>query len=83
MNGDESMALGASYHGANFSGSFRVRDIFLNDGYNYLVKAEITNLDEEIKEGHPDYIHKSFTLFPYKQRFGSKKTVSFQTKENL
>lgn len=51
MNGDEAMALGASYHAANFSGSFRVREILLNDGFNYQVRAEISNLDESIKEG--------------------------------
>ncbi|KRX01822.1 hypothetical protein PPERSA_00532 [Pseudocohnilembus persalinus] len=83
MNGDEAMALGASYHAANFSGSFRVREILLNDGFNYQVRAEISNLDENIKEGDAQYYQKSFTLFPYKQRFGSKKTVSFQTQENM
>jgi hypothetical protein len=35
MNGDESMALGASYNAANFSRSFKVREVLLNDGFNY------------------------------------------------
>lgn len=39
MNGDEAMALGASYHAANYSRSFRVRDVLLSDGLNYEIKA--------------------------------------------
>ena len=39
LNGDEAMALGASYHAANFSQSFKVRDVLLEDGYNYEVRA--------------------------------------------
>lgn len=37
LNGDEAMALGASFHGANLSHSFRVRNVFLNDGFSYEV----------------------------------------------
>lgn len=82
MNGDESTALGASYQAANFSRSFRIRDILLADGYNFGVKAEITNLDQT-EESSPDYYHKSFTLFPIKKRFGTKKSVNFANKNNV
>lgn len=58
MNGDESMALGASFNGANYSHSFRVRDVLLTDGYNFEVKAEIKSLDENLKEGDEGYYYK-------------------------
>lgn len=61
------MALGASFHGANYSHSFRVRDIMLSDGYNYEFKGVITNLDSSIKKDDKGYINKEFTLFNYKK----------------
>ena len=48
LNGDEAMALGASFIAANCSPSFRVRDIRLNDGFNFEVELVIKNLDETI-----------------------------------
>lgn len=44
LNGDESMALGAVFHAANSSSSFRVKKIHLNDGYNFDVRLNITDL---------------------------------------
>lgn len=44
LNGDESMALGAVFHAANSSSSFRVKKIHLNDGYNFNVRLDITDL---------------------------------------
>lgn len=43
MNGDESTALGAAFHAANYSASFRVKKIFLNDGYNFDVRIDISD----------------------------------------
>lgn len=58
MNGDEAMALGASFNGANYSHSFRVRDVLLSDGYNFEVKAAIKNLNDSITEGDEGYYSK-------------------------
>lgn len=82
MNGDESMALGASFNGANFSHSFKVRDVLLSDGYNYEFKAVISNL-EEVPKDSDQYYYKAFTLFPFKKRYGTKKSVNFANKNNL
>lgn len=82
MNGDESMALGASFNAANFSHSFRVRDVLLSDGFNYEFKAEISNLDETPQDSS-DYYFKEFSLFPIKKRFGTKKSVNLSNTNNL
>lgn len=66
------MAQGASFHGANMSHSFRVRDVFLSDGYNFKTQLIIKNL-LPTPENDPDYIFKNVTLFSYKKRFGTKK----------
>ncbi len=45
MNKDESAALGANFHAANLSHSFRVRSINFYDGYNFAVRVVIKNLE--------------------------------------
>jgi len=79
LNGDECFALGASFHAANLSHSFRVRNVYLSDGFSYEVQLELKNLDTDIKEGDEDYYYKDVTLFPYKKRFGTRKTISLTT----
>jgi hypothetical protein len=38
--------MGAAFIAANSSHGFRVRDIYLNDGYNFEVNLKVRNLDE-------------------------------------
>lgn len=49
MNGDESMAQGAAFYAANLSHSFKVRPLFLYDGYDFSVNLTIRNLDSSIE----------------------------------
>jgi hypoxia up-regulated 1 len=38
LNGDESMALGAAFHAANMSHSFKVRPIHFYDGFSFDIR---------------------------------------------
>lgn len=76
------MAQGASFHGANMSHSFRVRDILLSDGFNFKTQLVIRNLDEKT-ETDPEYVFKNVTLFSYKKRFGTKKQISLSPANDL
>jgi len=69
LNGDEAMALGASFMAANYSHSFKVRDIWLDDGFNFEILMKISNLNESEVEK----FNKNLTLYPFKKRFGTKK----------
>ena len=40
LNGDEAMALGAAFHAANLSHSFKVRPIWLYDGNNFEIEVK-------------------------------------------
>jgi len=81
LNGDESMTLGASFHAANLSSSFKTRPIYMNDGYNFDIRVELRDLESErlesTEEGTPK-LEKQAVLFPYKTRFGSKKVLAFE-----
>jgi hypoxia up-regulated 1 len=45
LNGDESIALGAAFHAANMSHSFKVRPIHFYDGFSFDIVIDITSLD--------------------------------------
>jgi hypoxia up-regulated 1 len=47
INGDESMALGAAFHGANISTAFRVRHIGMTDINPFPISATFVNLEEK------------------------------------
>lgn len=82
INGDDSMAQGASFIAANFSSSFKVKKIYLSDGPNYEVKIKIKELNEDnINNESP--ITKELVVFPKKSNYGSKKALSLIPKENL
>jgi hypoxia up-regulated 1 len=68
LNGDECMALGAAFHAANMSHSFKVRPIQFTDGFSFEMVMDITD-----ESGY----NKSVALFPYKKRYGAKKSVTF------
>lgn len=78
LNGDEAMAFGAAFHAANLSHSFKVRPIWLYDGNNFEVELHIRDL-----EPNDENYEKKLTIFPYKQRFGSRKVVSLSHDRNL
>ena len=78
LNGDEAMAFGAAFHAANLSHSFKVRPVWLYDGNNFEIELVLRNMDpnDEIYE-------KKIIIFPYKQRFHSKKVVTLSHDTNL
>mmetsp|Transcript_41928 Transcript_41928/g.50285 ORF Transcript_41928/g.50285 Transcript_41928/m.50285 type:complete len:997 (+) Transcript_41928:168-3158(+) len=51
INSDESMALGAAFHGANVSTSFRVRHVGMADMNPFGIAIELQNLEEAKKKG--------------------------------
>lgn len=56
LNSDESMALGAAFHAANQSHSFKVRPVHYYDGFSFDIGIEISSL--ELKEGDDNYFYK-------------------------
>lgn len=73
LNGDEAMALGASFVAANYSSSFRARPILINDGPGYNVEVKVNFPGEE----DPEKATKEGMLFPRKKaRYGHKKTMT-------
>lgn len=50
INGDQAMALGAAFYGANSSKKFKVKGVHLYDGFNFEMRLVIRNLDESITE---------------------------------
>lgn len=76
------MAYGASFQGANLSHSFRVRDIYFSDGFNYQVQLIIRN-QQEVDPSDPSYLFKNTTLFGYKKRFGTKKQIILSPQNDL
>ncbi|CAK65920.1 unnamed protein product (macronuclear) [Paramecium tetraurelia] len=76
LNGDESMAFGAAFHAANLSHSFKVRPVQLTDGFSFSSSIEIKGVNDD------DY-HKEFSLFGYKKKYGSTRSLEFTYDKNL
>ena len=70
------MALGAVFQAANYSGIYRVRKIWLYDGYEYGVRLTVKNLEngEVIREDD---------LFEAGEYFGLKKQWVFTEPKNV
>lgn len=77
LNGDESMALGAAFHAANMSHSFKVRPIHLSDGFSFDIGVEIKSAD--LTPEDEGYFYKSILLFPYKKKYGSHRSINFNS----
>ena len=75
INSDESMALGAAFHGANVSTAFRVRHVGMTDINPFPIHVDLVNLEEE--EGQEEDWSKSTTLFKANGKVGVKKTIAF------
>jgi len=77
INSDESMALGASFFGANISTAFRVRNVGLTDINPFPVKITLNNMEEvDSKDGEEPWF-KEATIFKALGKFGVKKTIAF------
>jgi hypoxia up-regulated 1 len=80
INSDESMALGASFYGANISTAFRVRQVGLVDISPFAVGVTLEDLeiDEEKKSSEDeDAWGKKATIFKANGKIGVKKTIAF------
>ena len=51
LNSDESMALGAAFHGANVSAAFKVRHVGMADVNSFPISVDVTDIDAENRAG--------------------------------
>lgn len=79
INSDESMALGASFYGANISSAFRVRQVGLVDINPFPIGVSLENLDGMGDESADDEEAwgKKATIFKANSKIGVKKTIAF------
>merc|ERR1740139_878652 len=86
INSDESMALGAAFHGANVSTAFKVRHVGMQDVSPFPVAISL--MDMEVEQGmlgslfgnsktEDEVWTKKATLFKGFGRLGIKKTIAF------
>jgi hypoxia up-regulated 1 len=81
LNGDEAMALGAAFRGANLSNAFRVRQVGMTDIATFPVGVRLVDLDSETVQESEDEDSKQWvkraSLFSETHRLGLRKAVSF------
>eukprot|EP00554_Chaetoceros_debilis_P015982 CAMPEP_0194125220 /NCGR_PEP_ID=MMETSP0150-20130528/59348_1 /TAXON_ID=122233 /ORGANISM="Chaetoceros debilis, Strain MM31A-1" /LENGTH=964 /DNA_ID=CAMNT_0038819017 /DNA_START=201 /DNA_END=3095 /DNA_ORIENTATION=+ len=89
INSDESMALGAAFHGANVSTAFKVRHVGMTDINPFPVIVNLENLPESSKTGlfglgkkkdnddDDEVWSKHATIFKENGKIGVKKTIAF------
>jgi len=91
INSDESMALGAAFHGANVSTAFRVRHVGMTDITPFPISVSLEDLPEEAKstglfglrkeepvvENEEGPWSKKATIFKANGKIGVRKTITF------
>merc|ERR1712038_1899540 len=90
INSDESMALGAAFHGANISTAFRVRHVGMTDINPFPVAISLENMKVDEKKGlfgigngkeeegdDEEEWSKHATIFKSNGKVGVKKTIAF------
>lgn len=77
INSDESMALGAAFHGANVSTAFKVRHVGMTDINPFPVSVSLEDLDGLVQEGEDEAWTKEATIFKANGKLGVKKTIAF------
>lgn len=75
INSDESMALGAAFHGANISTAFKVRHVGMSDINPFPVKIALSEV--EPSETDEEKWFKEATMFKSGGKVGVKKTIAF------
>lgn len=94
INSDESMALGAAFHGANVSTAFRVRQVGMTDINPFPIAVTLKEMEVEesaglfglgggkkVEEEGAEVWSKQATIFKANGKVGVKKTIAF-TQEN-
>ena len=74
INSDESMALGAAFHGANISTAFKVRHVGMADINPFPVAISLNDIVETETE---EKWTKQATMFKANGKVGVKKTIAF------
>ena len=80
MNGDDSMALGASFIAANNTATFRVKNVIVEHGPNYQVDVVI---EDPLTLGTDDEYKKTAVLFKNGQNYGSRKKLNLNYGKNV
>lgn len=92
INGDEAMALGAAFHGANVSTAFRVREVGMQDVNPFEIGIELHELEEESSgswfgssdaKSEEEEWSKSASVFKPFGKTGIKKTIAFTHDKNI
>jgi len=83
INSDESMALGASFHGANISTAFKVRHVGMADINPFAIKLSLTDLEGESNSADDEPWSKEATIFKSGGKVGVKKTIAFTHESNV
>jgi len=74
INSDESMALGAAFHGANISTAFKVRHVGLADVNPFPISIRLSDIRPNTEE---EEWTKQATMFKAGGKVGIKKTIAF------
>ena len=77
INSDESMALGASFHGANISTAFKVRHVGLSDINPFPISISLSDIEPVVPEEGEEEWSKKATMFKSGGKVGVKKTIAF------
>lgn len=76
INSDESMALGAAFHGANVSTAFRVRHVGMEDINPFPIQISLSDESTDEAEDEEKWSKQSI-IFKQNGKLGVKKTVAF------
>lgn len=97
INSDESMALGAAFHGANVSTAFRVRQVGMTDINPFPIVVSLEEMEEEestglfgiggkkkkeVEDGEEVW-SKQATIFKANGKVGVKKTIAFTQDQEI
>jgi hypothetical protein len=63
------------------SHSFKVRPIHFYDGFSFDIRVDITS--QYLSPEDEGYYHKSLLLYPYKKKFGTKRSINFNYDQDL
>jgi len=97
INSDESMALGAAFHGANVSTAFRVRQVGMTDINPFPIVVSLEEMEIEESSGlfgiggskkkevddEAEVWSKQATIFKANGKVGVKKTIAFTQEEEI
>jgi hypoxia up-regulated 1 len=81
INSDESMALGAAFHGANISTAFKVRHVGMTDINPFPIAVSFSETGKAKKK--EDAWSKNANIFKANGKLGVKKTIAFTQEKDI